>query len=676
MCASLYPEPIILPSMVLNWINVYTETLKSQPEWLLLLLFVVAFIEALALVGVVIPGIVILFALSMAIGLEPKLFLSAWFVASMGAFLGDAVSFWLGRHWQPKHQGELLDRARALFAHHGGKSIFLGRFIGPIRPVIPLVGGMLNVRWQTFLVFAIPACLLWAPVYLLPGMIFGASIELAAQVAGRLAVLMVLLVMATWLGLWVVRQVYSFSAKRSGWWLKRWVQWGHRHPVIGRWVGDLLRPGSREVVAIAWLGLLLSLSVSALIVLLVFAPALAPQWSEPFHPATWASSLRNPWADPLMATLSLVGDRWVVSCLGLLMLGVFLISRRFIAAGHWIAALVGVFLIASGMNALMSWLMIEPELSAAAHPSLTELPHRGFALWVTALSFFALMVAKDLNAKARKWPYLVATVFIVPVGLAHFYLELASLLGLATAIALGLGWSALVGIGYRHRALITPFQMRWIGVFVVGWLVFSWSYVDRQLDVRLDNSEVPLVMQTMSPDEWLSGEWRSLPRTRSVFGPLIERQIDVQIAGELSSIQSLLESAGWRVAPALDFAGLMAGFASEPMHWPRALNGRPESLLMFKPKPQPGQRDVIRLWPSGVLLTTFEDSRARPVWLGQVRRVELDVGVIGLKRWEDSGDVEPLESVVSVLANLPTRQVRSLDAQPNASSDSSGLQDH
>jgi len=64
-----------------------------------------------------------------------------------------------------------------------------GRFVGPVRPVIPAVAGMMQMPAGRFLAVNVASALVWAPAYLLPGIAFGASLELAAEVAGRLAVL-------------------------------------------------------------------------------------------------------------------------------------------------------------------------------------------------------------------------------------------------------------------------------------------------------------------------------------------------------------------------------------------------------------------------------------------------------------------------------------------------------
>lgn len=643
--------------MVLDWMNITINTLKAEPQWLMALIFLVAFIEAFALVGVVVPGIVILFGLSLAIGLDPGLFFGAWVAASLGAFLGDASSFGLGRRWQPARHGELVARAQALFQRHGGKSIFIGRFIGPVRPVIPLVGGMLGVRWSTFLSFAVPACLLWAPVYLVPGMIFGASLEMAAAMAGRLAAVMVLVVMGTWFGLWLVRLVYGLTARKSSWWIKRWVQWTHRHRILGRWVRDLTRPGSREVVAMAFLGLVLAISLSALIVLLLLAPTLLPQWSVPFHPATWATSLRNEWADPIFVTASLISDAWVMGMLIVVITLALLAARRFVAMGHWLVAVVGVWALAWGIDGLMDLLLKQPPPASVAHASLTDVPHPGFALLVTAVGFFALMVAKDLNARARKWPYVLSALVLIPIGFAHFYLELASILGLGTALALGMGWSALVGMGYRHRARVRPFPFGLLAVFLSAWVVLAGVQINAQYTTRLQASEVPLNVQLMGQHQWLEGGWQTLPDRRSLLGPEISQAIDFQLAASLADESSegeqtkvdqtkgligRLEDQGWVRVPPITWRGLINGLSQRPLHWPRALNGRSEALLMTRTDQVNRNVEVLRLWASGLVIETDQESLLKPVWLGQMRGVQMEQGFWGLMRWVDEAGSAPL----------------------------------
>src|SRR5690606_27242897 len=116
-----------------------------------------------------------------------------------GAFIGDGASFWLGRRyrdrledmWPFRRHPAWLSRGRDFFVRHGGKSVILGRFIGPLWPLVPRAAGMLGMRPASFVAINFASALLWAPAYLLPGVVFGASIALAGAVATRLAVLLV-----------------------------------------------------------------------------------------------------------------------------------------------------------------------------------------------------------------------------------------------------------------------------------------------------------------------------------------------------------------------------------------------------------------------------------------------------------------------------------------------------
>ena len=143
-------------------------------------IFLVSLCESLALVGLVIPGTVIMFGIGAVVatgslGLKPVLLL-----AMAGAIAGDGVSYWLGHHYRERLQRiwpfsrypGMLQKGMAFFNRHGGKSILFGRFVGPVRPVIPVVAGMLGMRPLHFSVVNVLSALGWALVYILPGVFF------------------------------------------------------------------------------------------------------------------------------------------------------------------------------------------------------------------------------------------------------------------------------------------------------------------------------------------------------------------------------------------------------------------------------------------------------------------------------------------------------------------------
>ncbi len=161
---------------VIQWLEVHQQ-------WLALAIGLIAFLESLVLVGLVLPGVVMLFAAATLAGGGALDIWTLLFAGFAGALLGDGVSFFLGRKFHNKVSGwgpfrshpEWLTQSEAFFEKHGGLSIALGRFIGPIRPVIPLVAGMMGMPVRYFLIVNLLSSLAWAPVYLLPGYFVGAS---------------------------------------------------------------------------------------------------------------------------------------------------------------------------------------------------------------------------------------------------------------------------------------------------------------------------------------------------------------------------------------------------------------------------------------------------------------------------------------------------------------------
>ena len=130
------------------------EHFRMLGYWAVLL---VSLLESLAFVGVVVPGAVfVVLAGSLAAKGYFDLGDLVWF-ASAGAILGDGISFRMGKGGHIRFREEnrifkpvLLEKGKEFFARHGGKSIFLGRFVGLIRAVIPFVAGMSGMEARRF----------------------------------------------------------------------------------------------------------------------------------------------------------------------------------------------------------------------------------------------------------------------------------------------------------------------------------------------------------------------------------------------------------------------------------------------------------------------------------------------------------------------------------------------
>src|SRR5690606_38386248 len=116
------------------------DFLQEQPEWLAITILVAALLESLAFVGILIPGVLLMFVLSSLAGSGLLSLEVTLLTAVVGAVLGDGLSFYLGRifherlHsvWPFRRYPGILRRGETFFYRHGGKSIVIGRFVGPV----------------------------------------------------------------------------------------------------------------------------------------------------------------------------------------------------------------------------------------------------------------------------------------------------------------------------------------------------------------------------------------------------------------------------------------------------------------------------------------------------------------------------------------------------------------
>jgi membrane protein DedA with SNARE-associated domain len=180
--------------------------------WSLLAIGLVAFLESLALVGLLLPGAVLMTSFGALIGSGQIALYPAWLVGTVGCLLGDWISYLIG--WQckgPLHRWSfikrhqpLIDKTEYALHEHSMFTIIIGRFIGPTRPLIPLVAGMLELPARKFLPPSLVGGVLWPPLYLMPGILAGVAIDVPEDAgSGGFKWLLLLTAMVIWLGGWL-----------------------------------------------------------------------------------------------------------------------------------------------------------------------------------------------------------------------------------------------------------------------------------------------------------------------------------------------------------------------------------------------------------------------------------------------------------------------------------------
>lgn len=190
-----------------QWIESLTAWLAINPHWLGLAVFAVSAAECLAIVGIIVPGTIMLFAVSVMAGGGALSLGETLLYGFAGGLCGDIISYTLGRHFHQnirrlpglRTHPQWLSAAENYFQRYGIASLLVGRFIGPLRPMLPMVAGMFNMPVLKFSAVSVVAAAGWTIAYLLPGWATGAALRLplpegfwiqAAFVGGGLAALL------------------------------------------------------------------------------------------------------------------------------------------------------------------------------------------------------------------------------------------------------------------------------------------------------------------------------------------------------------------------------------------------------------------------------------------------------------------------------------------------------
>lgn len=601
---------------LLDWVG-------QNPGWAYLAVFLIAFAESMAVVGLLVPGVVMMFGIGALIAADALAFWPVLAWAVVGAVVGDGASFWLGYHfrerltqiWPFTRYPDSLTSGIAFFQKYGGKSVAFGRFVGPVRAVIPLVAGMLGMPPARFLLANVLSALAWAPAYLLPGMVFGASLELAAEVAFHLVILLVATLALVWVVIWAVQHLFLLLSPHANAWLQALLRWSEVHPKMGEIAAALADPNHPDARGLALLATLLLLTTTAFVVVIGTILTGTGMHGIDRPVLEMLQSLRTPFGDHLMVGFSRFADTKLLIPVGVLLVAYLWWRGHRRTALYWIAALGFGF----GVPEMLKQLFQIPRpdigidtLSSWSFPSSHVL--RASVLY----GFLSVVIARGLTTGRRWFPYGIAGVLIALVGLARLYLGAHWLSDVIGSLTLGLAWVAALGIAYRRH---THLESHWRGLTLVALTSLGLMYTFQTLghqapDVERYRSAPKLV--TIDADAWQEGLWRQLPAWRDDLRQQQNHPFNLQYAGDPQALARLLGPKGWEPAPILDWGNSLKLLSPElPLQelpvLPQVHEGRHGTFVLVKNLPD-GGRLVLRLWDSGYRLGEAET----PLWIGTV----------------------------------------------------------
>lgn len=393
--------------MDLSFFDAVTVWLEQHQMWLGPVIAIVACVESLVAVGIVVPGVAMLFALGAIAGTGV---LSIWPVlawAFIGAVIGDGVSYWLGyryhaglkKIWPFNRHSEWLSHGEKFFYKYGAFSVVIGRFVGAVRPFIPVVAGMMDMPPVKFYTINILSALVWAPVYLLPGFFAGAAMTMDEQLPEQLWILLAGLCVAAILlpGIWLQRQFR------------------------------------------------VNLTVSAIVAAAGFLALtifeLSKQLQSVNQQATlWLEALRLPWLVDVMSWLTWLGSLPVT----LLLIAVCILTQHLRQQSVRISLLLCIIPLMEATLWISKWTInsTRPELVSGLDPYSYPSGH------TTQATFFLLFLAGQCSGKLnRQWQwgiYSISLLLIFLVALSRLILNVHWLGDVSAGFCLGMFWLLMV----------------------------------------------------------------------------------------------------------------------------------------------------------------------------------------------------------------------------------------
>jgi len=602
--------------------------LGGHAGWTLAVVFLAAFLESVAVIGTFIPGSTAMFLAGALVG-TGSLNLGWLFACALaGAIGGDGLSYWLGRRyrntlvqlWPFSTHPQILETGKRYFAQHGARSVVFARFIAPVRAIVPVVAGMLGMTPVRFYAMNVLSALLWAPAHILPGVVFGASLQLAGAVSFRLVAVIAILAALGWLSFramqvvlsrahaWTVasrRKLFAWACGRKG-----------QAAAILLLVLDPERPAMGIVAAISVLVLLF-----AAIFFGVFQGVANgdPLVQVDMSVYRFLQSIHSPWADTVISGLATLGSVPTLAAVVITVIVWMAYERRWLAVAYWLAAVAFSQLLIFAIQ-----LTIRRAPPGYAGPDVYAFPSNHVAASAIVYGFLAFLLARRVGKVEGVLVTTIGTAIVVAVAFAGLYFGRFSFSDAVGGAAFAAIWVAVVALTAVWRNPKTPAPRKFMPLVMLAVICASATPQIAVLRPASASSNVPAhPLHLVSKAQWTDTLWKTFACYRSDMTGERREPITVQWAANREQIESQLNSRGWTEGTQLSVRSLLYLVAPDPAATalpvlPKLDNGQPSAMVFTRARDARDERDVLRFWPTDYAVQRKSDAPATPIWLGSL----------------------------------------------------------
>ncbi|MBL7479231.1 VTT domain-containing protein [Legionella bononiensis] len=612
-----------------DYVHPLTSWLQANPHWSLFITFIIALTESLAIIGSIVPGSVTMTAIGILAGSGIMRIDLTLIAATLGAVCGDSLSYFLGYFysdqllevWPFKKYPNLLKYGKDFFSKHGGKSVLIGRFVGPLRSIIPVIAGIMHMKQWRFLIANVLSAIGWSFLYVMPGVLIGtAGHELSTEGATRLF-LLILVILA---GVWFASVFIKSAFLKINLFLKKNLHdfWLHskNNSKLFRVFNAITPEEEKDHYSTAGLLLLTAFFLLFFLVLLILG--MTTQWLQaidiPIH--LFTQSLHTSLLESvfiicaqLTSTLTLTG-LFLVCCIWAFC------HRNY----KIIAYLSSVLFFSVVIIVLLSYVHNTPRpqgllitMSGSSFP-VTNL------VLATALYGFILFYINNNHSLLTNTFRTIILIFLGLSGFAVIYLGDYWLTDVVAAYLLGIIVCLIHWIIYRKSNYIASRKgesVEKILTVLVTIIVFTAVSTNMNYKILVHNHAPYHKEYTLTESAWWNQLNPVLPLYRlNRIGHRISL-LNLQYYGNLDLLVASLEQHGWKSHTESFFTKLLLRMnkSNETIKLPLLAqlfeNKRPALLMTY----QDNKSKLIlelTLWESNYFINNFE----HPIWIGTVHQ--------------------------------------------------------
>jgi membrane protein DedA with SNARE-associated domain len=567
----------------------------------------ITFIESLAIIGFFIPGSVTLTAIGTLVGsgVIPAVDIFAW--AITGAILGDGLSFIIGyryyktirKVWPFKRYPGLLTKGEAFFTKHGGKGIFISRFVGAVRPLIPIIAGMLRVSPVKFLCVEVISGVLWAPIYMLPGILVGAaSAQFAPEQTLRFILIILLVICIIWLIVWLSKLFIKLVINDwrnlcdIAWRLLRF----HLHPIYIL-LSEHERPESSRPLSMFFF----SVAFGVLFMITLLLTLFDNHWLLSLNTSllTFFESFHSASGEQISIIMrSMLGQDIVILSTALLLAIYFILRRDW----HALRLIVGLIILAGGTSMLLKHLFFYPAPNVTVQlQTNSSFPSTSILLSLILFGFTAFLVSHNNALWVKKLSYLLTVLLVGLTIFADLYLNVQWFSNILAALFFGGFLLCTIIIAYRRHERVNYYQPLVVFIIVLlSQVILGYWYFNQHHQLLEKNYQLKQWSYYLAADTWWNSAKPLLPiyRMNRLNKPV--QILNVQWLGHIDPIANTLRNTGWHDAVQLSYLALKRQLKGEEMTLispiPETFNGHKVTLTLIKTLDTEDHYIILRLW--------------------------------------------------------------------------------